>query len=593
MREFASTEELCAWLRYAGATSSPPLNHQGNPALEPLFALLSDASCRVLPSPAERDALRNSAAIDGLVCACGEEGGVSELLTLVQRLHALHRSFPSVSELQAAVSQAAEQGFFLPRPLLQRILDVVKKGTLFGGATPLPDLDAELLDALVAAMGPAGAPEEARWAAPLEGKVEQAVQILQGLEREGKVFGTWEDLCHAAVEALKPKPAAPAPTPVAAAPAAAASAASAASTPQASAAAPEGTPGVSSMDASEKSRLMSLLNDDDFLLFDDMQDELVITAASLDALLAAAGPHGFEGLLHVLAGLNGIGRRASSFNHLIQLVGEVVEDGAYSSRADREKILAFLSDDSRCRLFVVGAASTLPESARALLCATAPASVDALILGVGGSAHVPALLQHCHALDQVGSRIDSVEEILPALQAALDPAQGNGSYVGNRERRELVSFLAGGGDAAALLPRSAASRATLEQSLRDQPALLDSVYTLASETALLMQRADQNKPMGFLFSPMRAAGAGAGASADDDAAEEEEAEERHLPETAAELVMDQLEQMASAAAASGSQPRFAALPQLLEGLHASITQLKAHTQAEEQRKQQMLKRLNR
>jgi hypothetical protein len=587
-REFGSTDEMCAWLRYAASTSSPPLSHHANPALEPLFALLSDPSCTVLTSPSEVTSLRHSAAVDSLVACCAE-GGASELVTLVQRLHALKRSFASVAELSVAVAQAAEEGFFLPRALLSRILDFVKKSNLFGtGATKsLPDLDAELIDSLVASMR-----EPTAAMTTLEHQTDRALDCLRTLEQQGRTFTSWEDLCQAAVASLTQKPAASAAAPAAAAASASASAPIAA----AAAAAGGGDASSSSMDAASKSRLMTLLNDDDFSLFDDMSDELVITAASLDALLAAAGPHGFDGLLHILSGLNGIGRRADSFDHLIQLVGEVVLDGAYSSRSDRAKILDFLSDDRQCRLFVMGAASTLPDSAQAFLRATPPANLDALILGVGGSAHVDSLLAHCHALDRVGSRLENIEDILPALQVALDPAQGNGSYVGTKERRELVSLLAGN-EADKLLPRDGcADRATLENSLREQSALLDSVYALANETALLMQRASENKPLGFLFSPSARGGGGGGGDEEEgdggDGEAEEEAEEKHLPETASELVLDQLEQMNNSAAAA-AVPRFEDLPALLQGLKDTIEQLKAHTQAEETRKAQMLKRLNR
>jgi hypothetical protein len=585
-REFGSTDELCAWLRYAASTSSP-LSHHANPALEPLFALLSDPSCTVLSSPSEVASLRHSAAVDSLVACCAE-GGASELVTLVQRLHTLKRSFASVSELSAAVTQAVEEGFFLPRALLSRILDFVKKSSLFGaGATKsLPDLDAELIDSLVASM------KEPAAATTLERQTDRALDCLRTLEEQGRTFTSWEDLCQAAVASLTQKPAVSAAAPAAAA-------ASVSSAPAAAAAAAGGGDASSScsMDAASKSRLMALLNDDDFSLFDDMSDELVITAASLDALLAAAGPHGFDGLLHILSGLNGIGRRADSFDHLIQLVGEVVLDGAYSSRSDRAKLLDFLSDDRQCRLFVMGAASTLPDSAQAFLRATPPANLDALILGVGGSAHVDSLLAHCHALDRVGSRLENIEDILPALQVALDPAQGNGSYVGTKERRELVSLLAGN-EAEKLLPRDGcADRPALENSLREQSALLDSVYALANETALLMQRASENKPLGFLFSPSARGGGGGGDEEEGDGGDgeaEEEAEEKHLPETASELVLDQLEQMNnSAGAAAAAVPRFEDLPALLQGLKDTIEQLKAHTQAEETRKAQMLKRLNR
>jgi len=265
-----------------------------------------------------------------------------------------------------------------------------------------------------------------------------------------------------------------------------------------------------------------------------------------------------------------------------------VEDGAYSSREDRRTLLDFLVDDERCKLFVMGGALTLTSSAVAVLEATPPATLDALIQGAGGSGQVDALLSHLHGLDAVGARLENVEDILPALQAALDPAQGNGSYVGLRDRRDLVSCLAGAEGKRLLAASACASKAGVDAALRGCSSLLDSVYAAASATSVIMKVAAENQSMGMGMFSVR----GAAFSAE----EEDGASEAPTPETGAELVLDQLDQMstaAAAAAAGAGAAQFDSVPALLDALLAKIAELKAHTQAEQKRKSQMLKRLGR
>ena len=656
-RQFPIVTELVTWSSHAyreKMKGGDVIAHAGNVLLlQPLRTLLDHPNCLILPAESARHTLYTTLALDELVTAAES---VDQVLTHLATLHELHRSFTTCDELIAAVQQATDMGFFLPRPLLQRIIDYVKKKP--HGVQPttqlfaplngeVPEMDAELLDTLISNLG-TSVDDRTRWLESLDSKVDVCIDYFKRFDAAGRHFDSWESLCEAMLvaqqedmqERMKPKPVVqPTPTPPKTLPKApstapstsSSSAPATASTPLApatvaspakAAAAPtpvsepvpqpvavESTPHVAEpvpaaasgppalMTPEQQQEILAILGDDSFLIFEDAEEDVAVSVQGLEQLVLAAGEHGPQGLIHILSGLDGIGRRAKSFDALISMVGEVVTDGAYSSRAARSAILDTLCDESECRLFAVGSSTSLTSHTISFLRNTPVAQLDALILALGGSSCVPTLLEYLVRLSDVGQRFDNFEDILTALTNIFHTDQGNGtgSFVSKKDMTELMNLLTPKKPhrhVRPFLPSSYNDQRTLLESIRDSRQEFDDLFILASETSQLLNAASV-KPIGMFGSTGRMR---------TDSIEEDEDQPSDLhstPETGLELIIQQLEQIQSANAPSTSTSQSQPVPiydsfnQLLVAVTSKIASMKAAHLADEARRFEMFERLNR
>jgi len=533
-RRFASIEEFESWLNYARRRreqSRTPAYHHDNPRLFPaLRTMLDNPSCALLRSVEERAALYDGSdgQLDSLVSA---SGGPKQLLHHLNELARLRRSFESIMELSECIEGKLVTGSYLPEHILQKVMDGAEASNVFGSNQP-GEVDGEALDTLLSrlrrASSMSSSPDGWESEIDLEEKVDLLLDQLRCLAEGGVTFASWPMLCATMMQTsavANPNPSTQdIPTSAASTSVVSHGGAASATTTASTHSRPSATPTAvnstaafraepvagnsatppqssSSLSSEQRQALASILSSESFTCFDNLPEdaELRITLDGLDALVQAAGPHGFDGAIQILTGLSNMRRSAHSFDHLIQMVAQVVEDGAYSSREERAAILEFLQDVSRCRLFAVGGSSDFSLD---LLSQTPSSSVDTLLLLVGGSPALNDVLQHLLRLDGVGARFDAFEDLPQALMYAWDPQQGNGSYVGAKERKELLDILQSP-TCATLLPSSLrTNRSELEKSLRSAPAELDSLFATATATVNLLQSIHSHKGMS-LFASMR------------------------------------------------------------------------------------------